>query len=134
MKKMLITVLWSLTLAGCLSIGWEKINTQVRLANRSGKSIHSVAIDSDGDKNVFGFLAATQRGDSTAGGCEFRFWKGFAIEWEENGEKRKVLVDIMRYKAKLDQIKSLGFYYLGNNQWQVIARDGERTNAKEIKP
>jgi hypothetical protein len=63
-----------------------------------------------------------------------RFDSGFAIEWNENGVIKKQLIDISKYKGQKNVIKSFGFYYLGNNQWRVVAWSGLDRDSKIVQP
>ena len=128
-----LLILGASMIPACQTVVNRDFDCQIRVRNRSEIDINFVVVDSDGVGNQFGYLQSGGRG-ATAGGCQIWFWRGFAISWEEKGAQRKSLVDVMRYGSKRNQIKSLGFYYLGNDQWQVVARDGITSDSNEVRP
>lgn len=130
----LLVFIGSVLSVGCEALRSADVPCQIGVANRSGKDVSAVAIDVDGMAYRIGFLAYTPTGSSTAGGCQLRFWDGFAVGWSEDGLARKVTVDVQKYRAKRQHIGSMAFYYHGSDVWEVVAQEGAGAGSAVIHP
>lgn len=124
----------ALLVSGCLCCREGVDYFQVRVGNRADVELQSVVVDADGLRGGFGYLGGSPHAEKTAGFCPVRFTTGFAIEWQEDGQVKRTAVDLKRYEARKREIKSFGFYYMGSNRWDVIARKGENADSEIVLP
>jgi hypothetical protein len=130
---------WAIMLAllsfGCSSTDhMNSVTTcDVKVYNHSSRDIRFVVIDPEGIRHSFGYLASGSP-DKFKGKVfsEVRLSKDLAIAWQEEGVRRKALIDIAKYEKS--QIKSFSFIYMGDGKWQVIARSGTDEASPEVKP
>lgn len=118
---------------GCAHVGTGYYSCEITMGNRSMEPIRSVMLDPEGYGTGFGFLGGGA-GSKTAGGCRLRFLKGFVIQWKEAGEIRRSVIDLSIFAARRSDIKSMTFFYVGGDKWQVIARSGNKEDSPEIVP
>ncbi len=120
-------------IAGCFRNSYAEYTGQIGAGNRSTNDIRFVVISSEGTTNEFGFLDS-EVGHKTTLSCQFRFFKFTVISWEEDGAKRNATIDTANYGSRHAAIKSLGFTYIGNGKWEVVARSGTNEDSPIIKP
>jgi hypothetical protein len=118
-------------------MGREETYLQLAAANNSLVDIHDVLINAGGAKNELGFFSPTppSRGPvSTAGGCRFVYSSNTTITWEEDGKTHEAVVDVMKYCPKRQEIRSFSFFYLGNDQWNIVAQSDTLWHSPVITP
>lgn len=83
----------------------------------------TVTLDPDGRKTDFGFSGTSGNG-KTISGYTLSFSDSVSVEWTEDEMVRRSTIDLSPYARKRSQIRSMSFYYLGEDRWEVLARDG----------
>jgi hypothetical protein len=106
---------------------------QIRMANRSSQAIRFVTLDPDGRSTDFGFFDVGG-GHATAAACHLSFAHDLAIQWKEDGAIKRSTVNLSPYASRVQDIRSMSFYYLGDGKWQVVAQDGDHLDSKTIDP
>lgn len=119
--------------SGCAHFGSERFSCQVRMANKSSQPIFFVVMDPDGAATSFGWFGVGGKG-GTASGCSLPLRRNLILQWEEEEVTRRKAIDLSIYESKMHEIKSMGFYYMGNGQWKVEAQRGTRSDAEVVVP
>ena len=135
-RTRLLTLALLSMVTGCVNLGGESASLyRIRVGNRSSVELRSIVVDPDGLRGDFGYFGVGHPNSvKGAGFCQVRFSDGFAIEWNEAGQIKKQVIDIRRYEKKRRQIKSFGFFYLGNDKWEVVAQSGTKRDSSMVLP
>jgi hypothetical protein len=121
--------------SACCVLGKERwISCQVKVGNHSEDDINFVVIDAGGEQCQFGYVGHGGKGTKGASGCCIRCIRDFYIEWKESGQVMKAPIDLLRYQAVRQRVRSFSFYYEGEGRWTAVAQDGIGADAKVILP
>ena len=129
-----VMLIFLLAFCGCCTTD-KRQYFEILVGNRSNAVLKSAIIHADGLRGDFGYMGkGSPQNLKGAGFCQVRFNDGFAIEWNEDGKIKKTTVNLKQYEPKKKQIKSLAFYYQGNDVWQVVARTDVGEGGSVVQP
>ena len=124
MRSGLFAALAVLIFAGCMTTEDEGIGTYKLCAvNRSDEVLQEVIIrDANSDLRHFGDMEPSG-GEKVIDNCTIDLKSGFALLCYANGQRESHVMSLSMYYPFKTRITTFYFYYLGENEWSIVARD-----------
>jgi hypothetical protein len=131
MRSGLLTMLTVLTFAGCMTTGEDGLGTyKLCVINRSDEVLQEIIVrDVNGELKHFADTKASS-GEKFIEECKIDLKNSFAILFFPNGQRVSHVLNLSAYCPVKNRIEAFYFYYLGGNEWSVVARDAAGKDVK----
>lgn len=111
----------------------SRLQVDISVRNGSRGDIRGVTLRDGKHSVAFGYLSSGGVGKTVAG-VEVMFGRDVGIVWDERGTSRRTGLGLERYREPASRIRGLWLTYLGDDHWDVVARDGIHADSAVITP